>query len=446
MTVGTPWKLIVAFAVPLLLGNCFQQIYNLVDTIVVGKGIGDSALAAVGSTGSLHFFVFGFVMGLTNGASIPMAQAYGARDERRLQKVIAMGLITCLSIGILFSVLSVAGSRLLLNLLQTPEDIFHDARTYMNIIFGCLFITVCYNFCSCLLRALGDSKTPLTAIVISSMINVVLDVVFVIWFRWGVAGAAWATVIAQVFSVMFCISKLLKIKVVRPQREDWKLDIKLIGSLIKLGVPVGFMNSITAVGGMILQYFVNGMGSIYTASYSACSKFFGFFEQPGGAIGLAMATYVGQNYGAKQFDRIRKGVRSGCVITLIVSIALGSLEVFFCDQLVSIMLSDPETIKLCRLMLPYGGALLWALGMLFVFRQSSIAMGYTMMPMASGILELIMRVVLSLLLVAPLGYLGVTLSEMSAWVAAPTMLMINYFVIMKKEEKKFAAEQNKGVV
>ena len=436
MTVGTPWKLIIAFAVPLLLGNCFQQVYNLVDTIVVGKGISDSALAAVGSTGSLHFFVFGFVTGLTNGASIPMAQAYGAKDERRLQKVIAMGLVTCLSIGILFSVLSVAGSTLLLNLLQTPEDIFTDARTYMNIIFGCLFVTVCYNFSSCLLRALGDSKTPLTAIVISSMINVVLDIVFVIWFHWGVAGAAWATVIAQVCSVIFCIWKLVKIPIIRPKQEDWKLDFKLIGSLIKLGVPVGFMNSITAVGGMILQYFVNGMGSIYTASYSACSKMFMFFEQPGSAIGLAMATYVGQNYGAKQFARIRQGVRSGCVIALIVSVALGSLEIFFCDQLVGIMLSDTETIKLCRLMLPYGGAFLWSLGLLFVFRQTSIAMGHTMIPMTSGILELAMRAILSLLLVNPLGYIGVTFSEISAWVAAAALLFVNYVLIMRNIEKQ----------
>lgn len=440
MTIGSPWKLIIAFAVPLLLGNCFQQIYNLVDTIVVGKGIGDHALAAVGSTGSLHFFVFGFVIGLTNGASIPMAQAYGAGDERRLQKVVAMGLVTCLSIGILFSVLSVTGSGLLLKLLQTPKDIFHDAQVYMNIIFGCLFVTVSYNFCSGLLRALGDSKTPLKAIVISSMVNVGLDVIFVIWFHWGVAGAAWATVIAQICSVVFCIVRLKNIKVVRPQLIDWKPDLKLIGSLIKLGVPVGFMNSITAVGGMILQYFVNGMGSIYVASYSACSKFFAFFEQPGNAIGVAMATYVGQNYGAKKWKRIRQGVRSGCVITLIVSLALGSLEVFCSDQLAGIMLSDPQTIQLCRLMLPYGGAFLWSLGILFVFRHTSIAMGYTLMPMASGILELIMRVVLSLILVAPLGYLGVTFSEISAWVAAPILLIINYFLIMRKEEKKSAEE------
>ena len=435
MTVGTPWKLLLSFAIPLLLGNLFQQVYNLVDTIIVGKGISDSALAAVGSTGSLHFFVFGFVTGLTSGVSIPMAQAYGAKDERRLQKVVAVGLEVCIVIGILFSILSVLGASSLLTWMQTPADIFQDSLTYMSIIFGCLFVTVLYNFFSGLLRAIGDSKTPLTSIIISSIINVILDVLFVIYFRWGVAGAAWATVIAQICSALFCFIKLLRVRIVIPQFSDWKPDFKLIGYLIRLGLPVGFMSSVTALGIMLLQYFVNGMGSLYVASYSAASKLVTFFEQPGIAIGIAISTYVGQNFGAKKYDRIRSGVRSACLLTLIISIILGGSQVLFCDQLVGIMLSDTETILLARRYLPYCGMFLWVLGVLFLHRYALLAMGHTMIPMLSGLLELATRILFSLILVAPLGYIGITISEIAAWVAAMILLVISYHVMLRRHEK-----------
>ena len=436
MTVGTPWKLILSFFVPLFLGNCFQQVYNLVDTIIVGKGISDSALAAVGSTGSLHFFVFGFVIGLTNGVAIPMAQAFGSGDMARLKKVIAMGFVSCMSVGILFSLLSTVGSNFLLNLLQTPEDIFALARRYMIIIFGGLFITVLYNFCSCLLRAIGDSKTPLYAIVLSSMVNVVLDILFVIVFKFGVGGAAWATVLAQSISVLFCLFKLVRLEIVRPRVQDWKPDFKLIRELFMLGLPVGFMNSVTAVGGMILQYFVNGMGSVYTASYSACMRLFSFFEQPGMAIGMSMSTFVGQNYGAKKYDRIRTGVVSAGIMTMILSLSLGSLELFFPDMLVGLMLSDKATIALCRQLLPYGGGLLWVLGLLFVYRYSSLAMGRTVMPMVSGFLELFLRVVFCLILAKPWGYPGITFAEMSAWIGAALLLGIYYHYTMHQISKR----------
>ena len=430
MTKGTPWKLILFFFIPLFLGNCFQQVYNLVDTIIVGKGISDSALAAVGSTGSLHFFVFGFVIGLTNGVAIPIAQAFGAGDEDRLKKVVAMGFMTSVSVGLLFSVLSVVGSSFLLGLLKTPSDIFQQAKAYMIIIFGGLFITVLYNFFSCLLRAIGDSRTPLLAVIVSSLTNVVLDILFVIVLPFGVQGAAWATVIAQALSVVFCLWKLRKVPVVRPRARDLKPDFKLIGELFRLGLPVGFMNSVTAIGGMILQYFVNGMGSVYTASYSACMRLFSFFEQPGMAIGIAMSTFVGQNYGARQYGRIRTGVVSACLMTLILSLALGSLEFFFPDTLVGLMLSDKNTIHLCRQLLPYGGALLWVLGFLFVYRYSCLAMGRTFMPMISGFLELALRVGFCLLLANRYGYPGITFSELSAWVGAAVLLCIYYHFSM----------------
>ena len=432
MTQGTPWKLILGFFFPLLLGNCFQQVYNLVDTIIVGKGIGDQALAAVGSTGSLHFFIFGFVTGLTNGASIPIAQAYGAKDPARLKKVVAQSALTCISIGFLFSILSVACTVPLLDLLKTPSDIFPDACLYMQIFCAGLFITTLYNYVSCVLRAIGDSRTPLWSIVISSLANVGLDILFVIVWHWGVAGAAIATVLAQLLSVVFCFMKLSKATAIIPGRSDWRPDMKAILSLIKLGLPVGFMNSVTACGGMLLQYFVNGMGSVYTAAYAVCQRFFAFFEQPGVAIGLSVSTYVGQNFGAKDLKRIRTGVVSACVMTLIMGLALGSLEWFFPDTLAGLMLTDRATIRICRQLLPYGGMLLWLLNFLFVYRYACLAMSYTTMPMVSGILELVLRVSFCLLLADRMGFPGITIAEMSAWVGAALFLCGYYHFVMRR--------------
>lgn len=432
MTQGTPWKLILGFFFPLLLGNCFQQVYNLVDTIIVGKGISDQALAAVGSTGSLHFFIFGFVIGVTNGASIPIAQAYGAKDPTRLKKIVAQSGLTCISVGLLFSVLSVVCTVPLLKLLKTPADIFADAKLYMQIFCAGLIITTLYNYASCVLRAIGDSRTPLWSIVISSLANVVLDILFVIVWHWGVAGAAIATVLAQILSVIFCAVRLSKAEIVIPRRSDWKPDLKTMLGLIRLGLPVGFMNSVTACGGMLLQYFVNGMGSIYTAAYAVCQRFFGFFEQPGVAIGMAVSTYVGQNFGAKNLDRIRTGIRSACCMTLIIGLAIGSLEWFFPDTLAGLMLSDRATIRLCRQLLPYGGMLLWLLNFLFVYRYACLAMSYTTVPMLSGILELVLRVSFCLLLAGPLGFPGITIAEMSAWVGAALFLGCYYHFIMRR--------------
>ena len=435
MTQGTPWKLILGFFFPLFLGNCFQQVYNLVDTIIVGKGIGDRALAAVGSTGSLHFFIFGFVIGLTNGASIPIAQAYGAKDPARLKKVVGQSALTCISIGLLFSVLSILLTVPLLKLLKTPEDIFPEARLYMQIFCAGLFVTTMYNYASCVLRAIGDSRTPLWSIVISSLTNVVLDILFVVVWHWGVAGAAIATVLAQILSVVFCMLRLRKATAVIPGRGDLKPDFKAMFGLIRLGLPVGFMNSITACGGMLLQYFVNGMGSVYTAAYAVCQRFFAFFEQPGVAIGLSISTYVGQNYGAKNLKRIRIGVVSACIMTLIIGLSLGSLEFFFPDTLTGLMLSDRATIRLCRQLLPYGGMLLWLLNFLFVYRYACLAMSYTTMPMLSGILELVCRVSFCLLLAGRMGFPGITIAEMSAWVGASLFLCVYYHIVMRRLSK-----------
>lgn len=432
MTVGTPWKQIIKFFLPLFLGNIFQQLYGVVDTIIVGKGINDKALAAVGATGAIQFFIFGFIVGITGGLSIPMANAFGAKDYKKLRKVIAMaiGIVTVLTI--ILYIISLLYARELLIKMQTPMDIFDDTLSYLKITLWGMGIIVFYNFTAFLLRALGDSRTPLVAMIIASFINIVLDIVFVVVIKMGVDGAAYATLIAQVFSLVFCFIRLRRIDIIRLQHDDWKIDLPIIKSLLKTGLPVGFMNSVTAIGVMILQYFVNGMGTAYTATYSASMRIIGLFEEPAAAIGLAVSTFSGQNYGAKKYERIKQGVKSSLFITFVINIILGLPLMIFPKQLISIMLSDPYNIELARQILPVAGAFLWSFGFLFVVRSASQGMGFTLVPMTSGILELFTRVFAILILGNSLGLLGVAIAEVSAWTAAQVMLMIYFFYVYNK--------------
>ncbi len=428
MTKGTPWKLIMAFFIPLLVGNCFQQLYNIIDSIVVGKGINDEALAAVGATGSLHFFIFGFVIGLTSGISILISQAYGAQDMERLRKVISMSLIVSIVLIVVFTIVCVWQLTPLLEIMKTPKGvIMEQAKAYMNIILYGLFATIFYNYLAGLLRALGDSKTPLLAMILSTVVNVVLDLFFILVLHMGVEGAAYATVIAQIFTVVFCFIKVRKITFIKLKREDFTMNGKVIGEILKIGLPVGFMNSITAVGFMVLQYFVNGLGETYTAAYSVGTKIFTFVEQPSAALGLAVTTYAGQNLGANKIRRIKTGVYSTLFISVIMNLGIGLVMVLIPDILARIMVSKPENIRLASEFIPIGGYGLIFLSVLFTFRGACQGMGHTVVPMISGILELALRVFIVLAIGSRFGMLGIGLTEISAWFGAGAMLM-GYFV------------------
>lgn len=437
MTEGKPLQLIVSFFIPLLLGNVFQQLYNIVDTIVVGKGINDQALAAVGSTGSIHFFIFGFVIGLTNGISILMAQAFGAKEYDRLCRVITMSVVLCFTVAIIMTVISFFGARWFLIRLKTPPEILDNALIYIRIIFIGIIVTVANNMCVSLLRALGDSRTPLIAIAGASLLNLVLDLILIMGFKTGVEGAAYATVFAQFCSVLFCISRLRKIDVLRFKKDHWILDYSLIGKLFKMGIPVAIMNSITAVGGMVLQYFVNILGASYTAAYSACMKLLVFFEQPGMNMGFTISTFAGQNLGAKKVERIGIGLRKCLMISTGINIVLGAFLILIPEKLASIMLSDPEIIAHSKEFLPIGGMCLWILGFLFIFRSASQGMGHTIIPMLSGILEFALRISVVLIVRKSLGFSGIAISEVSAWTGAAIMLIIYYFYVISFHKKQF---------
>lgn len=444
MTKGSPVKLLLAFALPLLVANVFQQLYSVADAMVLGRGVGVNALAAAGSTGSVHFFVLGFINGLTHGYSILISQRFGAGDESDMRRtVMNAGYLGFMSAAVI-TALSLIFSRPLMTLMGTPTDIFDDALLYIRIIFIGIFTTVFYNTLSSILRALGDSMSPLIIILISSAVNIGLDILFVMAFKWGVAGAAWATVLAQLLSGLMCLFVLRRMPVLRFKTGEKRMDKSIIFGLLKLGLPVGIMNSITAIGGMILQGIVNSLGSTIVAAYTAGSKIFSLAEQPCNIIGLSLGTYVGQNLGAGRVDRIKAGVRRGILMVLIVDSFIGGAMILFGRQLTAVFVSGVEQAVI-EASYPYllcCGAMMWVLGLLFVYRFSLQSLGDTVVPMLSGALELILRisVVLVLSKVFNLGFLSICIAEVSAWFGAAALLCVTYYIRIHKLPEKLSAK------
>ncbi|MBP1585394.1 MAG: MATE family efflux transporter, partial [Lachnospiraceae bacterium] len=306
-TQGNPTKLILSFYWPLLMTSMLQQFYNFADSWIVGKGLGDNALAAVGNMGSLFFLIVGFSFGIANGFGVMIAQSYGARNieglRHRLAAVIELGAV----ISVVLSILSVAYLPKALVLMKTDSVIMADSLRYGTIVFGGLSTNIIYNLSGAVLRALGDSKTPLKAIVVSSILNVTLNWLFIFRMGMGVEGVAYATIIAQVISGFFCINRLRKIEIVHLRKEHFINEKKEYLDLLKNGLPMAFMNSITAVGCMVVQFFVNSYGVVYTAAYAACSRFLNLFFNPASTAGNAMSAYTSQNYGAGEHRRIQEG-------------------------------------------------------------------------------------------------------------------------------------------
>ena len=360
LTKGGITSSILGFYFPMLLTNMLQQLYTVADTAIVGKGLGDEKLAAVGNMSSLTFLIFGFAIGLANGFSVVIAQSFGARNGEKLRKSVAATVKLFIFFSIVLTSLSVGFLPNLLNLIQTDASIMKDGLIYGYIIFGGLVVTLSYNLCSGILRALGDSKTPFFAIIVSSAINIVLDFLFIFGFKTGVEGAAIATVISQVASTLICFSKIRNIDELRFSKEEFIGCNALIGELVSNGLPMALMNSITAIGCIVLQYFVNGLGLAYTEAYSACSKYINLFMQPACTAGFTISAFTSQNYGAKEYDRIRAGVKVCFVIATVSYLILGSLMVFIPRQLALIMLNGDEAVSLAAQYLIPSGILMFA--------------------------------------------------------------------------------------
>ena len=432
MTSGSIGKHLLKFFIPLFLGNLFQQLYSLVDSIIVGKGIGDAALAAVGASGTLHFLIFGFAIGLTHGFGICFSQAFGAKEMRRLEEYVCAAIALSVMISVVLTTASLIGLRSLFLFMQTPQDILTDAIAYFRIILMGIVVTITNNLSIRILQALGDGRSTLIAMALSSVMNIVLDLWFVLGLHMGVAGAALATVAAQAGSLLFCVLIIRKYGVLHLTAEVWKNSAKDYLPMLKLGIPVALMNSVTAMGTMLLQYFVNRMGSLYVAAYSVCMKYAGLFEQVGYAVGLSVLTFTGQNYGAKKKDRILTGVRQACLISVIANSPIAVLEIFFSDRLAGLMVTSPDIIRQCEIFMPWLGVFLFPLGWLFICRNACQGMGNTFLPMMSGVLEVLMRLIFGWL--GRSSFTGIAVAEIAAWTGAWLMLWASFRYVWRRME------------
>ncbi|SDB14133.1 putative efflux protein, MATE family [Pseudobutyrivibrio sp. YE44] len=425
-TQGSPFRLILAFFWPLFMTSMLQQVYNFVDTLIVGRGLGDNALAAVGNMGSLFFLIVGFSFGLANGFAVLIAQSYGAKDVEQLRHRLAATIELGVILAIVLSTFSIVFLPKLLIFLNTDPVIMKDSLKYGYIVFGGLPVGIAYNIAGSVLRSLGDSKTPLNAILFSSIVNLSLDSLFIFVLHSGVEGAAIATVVAQVISVIICINSLRQIDLIRLEKKYFNNEGYIFWELLKNGLPMALMNSITAVGCMVVQAFVNGYGVVYTASYAVCSKYLNLFMNPAGTTGNAITAFTSQNYGAKEYGRIKEGVKVGLKMVLAFYLILGSIMVFLPAQLGDFLLDGKEQIKLVCIFLPRCGIMLIFLNILFIVRATVQGMGKPMLPMISGIAEMILRVFVISFFIGRIGFKATPYAEISAWVGA---LVINAYAL-----------------
>lgn len=436
-TQGRVSSSILRFYFPMLATAMLQQFYSFSDTAIVGKGLGDNALAAVGNMSSLCFLIVGFSMGLSNGFSVLIAHHFGEKDFPKLRRTFVSMIRLAFAITAFLTLLSVIFLRPVLLLLRTDEVILHDSLTYGYIIFGGLFATIAYNMSAGILRSLGDSRTPLKAIIISSVLNIILDSIFIFVLKTGVSGAAAATIFSQVVSASVCIKKIIGIDFLKTTAEDKVHDLSLYIRLMKNGIPMALMNSITAIGCMVVQYYVNGLGVAFTSAYSACSKYINMFMQPACTAGYTISAYVGQNFGAKRFDRIRQGLRICLMIAAVSYLMLGSVMFFAPRWLASLLLQGSEQITYAAQFLPICGAMLFAVDMLFVIRSAVQGMGFPLMPMISGILEMVLRIGTISLLIGSLSFRATAIAEVMAWCGALALNTAAFIYIFARESRNY---------
>ena len=436
MTEGKPMPLILTFSLSLMAGNIFQQLYTVVDTMVVGKVLGVNALAALGAADWTNWMMLGIIQGLTQGFAILMAQEFGAKRIDNLKKVIGNSAILAIVLAAVLLILGQVIIEPLLMVLQTPKDIIDNALLYLRIIFAGIPIVMLYNLLASILRALGDGKTPLNAMIVASITNIVLDLLFVIGFKWGIVGAAVATLIAQMVSSIFCIYHIGKIQILRFEKNDFTIVKSISSKLLKLGFPLAFQNAIIAIGGMIVQAVVNGFGVIFIAGFTATNKLYGILEIAATSYGYAMVTYVGQNLGAGKIKRIKQGMRAAVLISIVTSIVIGLVMILFGKMILGLFISgSPEeidmTIKIAYHYLSIMSICLPILYILHICRSALQGMGDTVMPMLSGIAEFIMRTVSAMMLPVLLGQNGIFYAEVLAWLGADVILVTSYLIKIK---------------
>lgn len=439
MTEGKPAFLILTFALPLMIGNVFQQLYTVVDTMVVGKALGVPALAAIGAADWMNWLMLGVIQGITQGFGILMAQAFGAGKYKELRQTVGCSAILSLLSSVLLLCAGQCIAHPVLSLLQTPPEIMDNALLYLRIMYLGVPIVMSYNLFATILRSLGDGRTPLLAMIAAAVVNILLDLLFVLVFGFGIGGAAAATLIAQLFSSLFCLYRIRRIEVLSLCPADFCLQGHLPAKLLMLGFPMAFQNAVISVGGMIVQFVVNGFGVIFIAGFTATNKLYGVLEVAATSYGYSMITYTGQNLGAGKITRIRKGMRAALTISLATSALIAAIMLLFGRAILSGFISGtPQefelTLQVAYRYLAVMSTFLPVLYILHVTRSTIQGMGNTVLPMVSGIAEFIMRAASAILLSAVVGESGIFYAEIMAWAGADLILVISYFVVIKKTE------------
>ncbi len=441
MTEGKPASLIFSFALPLMAGNVFQQLYTVVDTMVVGKAIGVGALAALGAADWLNWMMLGIIQGFTQGFGILMAQEFGAGRYDNLRRSIGNSAILSLLSSLILLGLGQLLARPILTLLQTPPEILPDALLYLRIMYIGIPVVMAYNLSASVLRSLGDGRTPLHAMIVAATTNIGLDLLFVLVFHLGIAGAAAATLIAQLISSLFCLYHIRRIDILAFEKNDFSLrDRRLSLRLLMLGFPMAFQNAIISIGGMIVQFVVNGFGVIFIAGFTATNKLYGVLEVAATSYGYSMVTYAGQNLGAGRTDRIRRGMRSAVLISLLTSLVITLLMIFAGKLILGCFISGTQeefeqTLAIAYYYLAVMSICLPILYILHITRSAIQGMGNTILPLASGIAEFIMRAVSAVFLPMLIGENGIFYAEIMAWTGAVIILIISYFAVIRRIER-----------
>ena len=443
LTTGSPMKIFIMFSIPILLGNLFQQLYNMVDTIIVGQYLGEEALAAVDTTGCLMFLVLGFANGIAQGFGVMIAQAFGAGNHKQLRHFVALIVVLTILVSLILSLPTTMFSKNLLMLLNVPDNILAMADSYIKVIFAGLILTMAYNVEAGILRGVGDSKTPLYFLLLASVLNIILDFVLIVFAKMGTAGAAYATVIGQGVSAVLCFIYMhVKFPLLRLSREDFYYDWDNSKKLLSLGIPMAINYSITAIGTMILQAAINVFGSSVVASYTAASKIINLTTQTMPSLGTTSATYCGQNLGAGKYGRIYKGMRCGFVLCAIVGVLGAVVSLIAEPWMISMFIPNPTAeamgyahiylVRACTCMIP----LAW----IFVYRSAMQGLNQALVPMLCGTVELVSRFLVIAIVSKPFGYSGVCWTDPVCWLVTGVMVLAAYLLWERKFKRSHVAD------
>ena len=432
MTVGNPTKHIMNFAIPLIMTNMGQQLYMIVDGAIVGRGVGVQALAAVGATDWCYWLILWTVGGLAQGFATFVSRAFGEKNLPLVNRTIATAVQLCVLIGAVLTILGVAAAKPVLMMLNTPTDILPGAAVYLRTMIAGTLIVMGYNLAAAILQGLGNGKTPLIAMIISAVLNIGLDCLFVFVFKWGIIGAAMASLTAQLVSFLFCLVQILKLDCIRLDRDAWRFDGRRFRSMLCFGIPVAFQYVVITFGGMVLQSSINLQGSVFIAGYTATNKLYGFLQCFAMSIGQSTCTFVSQNFGAGRKERVRRGVAEASKIVLLMAAAIMAVSILTRWQILSIFLdtSVPEGMEALEISARYLTIMLFCfpvLHILHVFRNVLQAMGISVWSLASGFAELGARVFMAKAAIYWIGVDALFLSEPASWLGAMLCVFLPYF-------------------